>query len=101
MELGDWCLQLAIGCSLCCQADDVAGTFQVPQSSCRCWIVFLFGFHIFGDQECDLHGLIVIQPWIDRTFVGPVEVGLGELPGSADTFGDIIAGEFEMDATHD
>jgi len=49
-----------------------------------------------GDFEGNLESLLVVEPWVDVGLVGFSEVRFGQTAGSADAFGDVLAGEFQV-----
>ena len=61
--------------------------------------VVLVRFHIIGYSKSKFHGLVVIQSRIDLAFVGPFEIGLGQLPRATNALGNIVTGQFQMYTT--
>ena len=51
-----------------------------------------------GDLERNFKALLGIEPWIASGLVINIEIFVVNIPGSADAFGDIVAGQFKMDA---
>lgn len=52
--------------------------------------------HLFSDQECDFHGLFVIQPRIYLAAIVFRQVRFREISGATRAFSDVFAGEFQM-----
>src|SRR4030095_16595700 len=50
-------------------------------------------------EQSHLQGLFVIEPWIDRGFVGSLQVIRSEAARASDTLGHIFAREFEVYAS--
>ncbi|MEY2725697.1 MAG: hypothetical protein RLZZ458_1564 [Planctomycetota bacterium] len=61
------------------------------------WVAVVVSPHLFGEHEGDFHGLFVVESGVYGAAVVAGEVGFGEVSGSAGAFGDIFAGEFEVD----
>src|SRR5512143_1431452 len=49
-----------------------------------------------GDQQRDLHGLLVVQPRVHLRFVCARENGLAQPARAADALGHVVARELEM-----
>src|SRR5580698_6914135 len=52
-----------------------------------------------SDAEGQVQGLTAVQPGVARRFVAVAQVALGDGLAAADAFGDIVAGELDMDAS--
>src|SRR5690242_9403688 len=49
-----------------------------------------------GNPERQLQGLLDVQPWIAGRLVTTAQVGGGQFGGAADAFGDIVAGQLDV-----
>src|SRR6185436_13292320 len=71
------------------------------KSRCGRHRLFLTGAFLlqqFGDQESHVDGLLGIEAGIADRVIAIVEVLVGDGAGTADAFGDVLPGHFEMDA---
>ena len=57
-----------------------------------------FGDEPLGDAEGELERLLDVQPRIARRLVAATEIGRGELGRAADAFGDVVAGQLDVQA---
>lgn len=55
------------------------------------------GGEFLRDVEGDFHGLFVVESGVELRLVGFTEISFGETARATDTFGDIFAGQFEVD----
>ncbi len=62
-------------------------------------VIRTVSFQGVGDQEGQFQCLIGIEPRIAMGVVAIGEIGLGDLEGAADAFGNVAAGHLEMHAT--
>src|SRR5688572_21930219 len=53
---------------------------------------------VVRDAHRDLERLFVVEARIDAALVGALEIGFGEAARAADAFGDVFAGELDVDA---
>ena len=51
-----------------------------------------------GDQERQFQALLGVQPWVACRLVAAVQVGVGDVLCATETLGDVLTGEFDVDA---
>ena len=54
-----------------------------------------------GDEKSKLETLLAVQAWIAGSLVAVAEVSLEDSPGTANTLGDIVARELNVDAARE
>ena len=53
--------------------------------------------HLFSDEKCNLHGLLVIETRIHLAAIIARQIRFGKVSGPSDALSNILSGEFQMD----
>mgnify|MGYP002809388016 CR=1 FL=1 len=51
-----------------------------------------------GDSECQVDALPSVEAWVADGLVAAVQVGVNQFVAAAEAFGDVFAGQFDVDA---
>src|ERR1039457_56651 len=54
---------------------------------------------VFGDEERQVEGLAPVEPWVAGGLIAVMQVAFGEVVSATGAFGDVVPGEFEVNAT--